>query len=63
MKLLNFFQYVYLGFAIFFIYKGFDDLGADDSKSIFYFVFAVLAIFMFFFRRRFNKKFENRKDS
>ncbi|TXD83500.1 hypothetical protein ESY86_09255 [Subsaximicrobium wynnwilliamsii] len=63
MKLLNFFQYVYLIFAILFIVDGFYSLGSDGSRAIISFIFAGLAIFMFFFRRRFKKKFENRKDS
>lgn len=63
MKLLNFFQYVYLIFAILFIVDGFSNLGTDGNRAIISFVFAGLAIFMFFFRRRFKKKFENRKDS
>jgi len=63
MKLLNFFQYVYLIFAILFIIDGIANLKTDGNRAIISFVFAALAIFMFFFRRRFKKKYENRKDS
>ena len=63
MKLLQFFQYIYLFFAVLFIYDGFSNLGEDVSRAIISFVFAALAIFMFFFRKRFRKKFDNRNDS
>ncbi|MDG5490190.1 hypothetical protein [Psychroserpens sp. SPM9] len=63
MKLLQFFQYVYLFFAVIFIYDGISNLGQDGNRAIISFVFAALAIFMFFFRRKFRNKFGNRNDS
>ncbi|MCD2257699.1 hypothetical protein [Psychroserpens luteolus] len=63
MKILQFFQYVYLFFAALFIYDGFENLGEDGNRSIISFVFAGLAIFMFFFRKKFRKKFDNRNGS
>nr|WP_026754983.1 hypothetical protein [Sediminibacter sp. Hel_I_10] len=63
MKILQFFQYVYLFFAALFIYDGISYIGSDSSRVIISFVFAGLAIFMFFFRKKFRKKFDNRKDS
>nr|WP_321232005.1 hypothetical protein [uncultured Psychroserpens sp.] len=60
MKLLQFFQYIYLFFAVLFIYDAVSNIGVDSSRVIISFVFAALAIFMFFFRKKFRKKFENR---
>ncbi|WP_460217870.1 hypothetical protein [Psychroserpens sp. MEBiC05023] len=60
MKTLKFFQYIYLFFAALFIWDGFSNIGVDNSRVIISFVFAALAIFMFFFRKKFRKKFENR---
>lgn len=60
MKLLQFFQYVYLFFAVLFIYDALTNIGKDNSRVIISLVFAALAIFMFFFRKRFRKKFEDR---
>jgi len=63
MKILQFFQYVYLFFAVLFIYDAITNIGVDDTRVIISLIFAGLAIFMFFFRRKFRKKFKNRKDS
>ena len=60
MKLLQFFQYIYLFFAVIFVYDGFANLGEDGNRAIISFVFAALALFMFFFRKKFRKKFDNR---
>ena len=63
MKILQFFQYIYLFFAVLFVYDGIMNWGEDSSRTIISFVFAALALFMFFFRKKFRKKFGNRKDS
>lgn len=63
MKVLQFFQYAYVFFAALFIWDGFSNLGTDTNRAIISFIFAALAIFMFFFRRKFRKKFENRDKS
>ncbi|WP_425076838.1 hypothetical protein [Psychroserpens sp. S379A] len=62
MKLLQFFQYVYLFFAVLFIYDGFASLNDGTNRSIISFVFAGLSIFMFFFRKRFRKKFDDKNN-
>jgi|TARA_R110000751_G_scaffold258809_1_gene358171 hypothetical protein len=63
MKILHFFQYLYLFFAVLFIYDGFVSWGEEGNRSIISFVFAALAIFMFFFRKKFRNKFGNRNGS
>ena len=60
MKVLQFFQYVYLFFAVLFIYDGFDNWNDGTNRSYISFLFAGLSIFMYFFRKRFRKKFEDR---
>jgi hypothetical protein len=59
MNYLKYTQYVYLVFSGFFIYDGFTKVNTDQSPWL-SFIIAAVAIFMFFFRRSFAKKFENR---
>ncbi|MGZ9735122.1 hypothetical protein [Flavobacterium sp. GNP002] len=60
MNYLKYTQYVYLVFGAYFIYDGVTKL--NDSEGTFWlsFMIAGLAIFMFFFRRKFAKKFDDR---
>ena len=60
MKILNFFQYAYIIFAVMFIWKGISIWSEDRGRSYLMLALAALAIFMFFFRKRFNKKIEDR---
>jgi len=62
MKILQFFQYVYLFFAVIFIYDGIKNLDEDGNRAIISFVFAALAIFMYFFRKKFRNKFDNKNN-
>lgn len=60
MKLFKFFQYAYLFFAVIFIYDAvskYMETGQVEYTSL---LLAAAAIFMFFFRKRFNKKLENK---
>ncbi|MFV8345988.1 hypothetical protein [Flavobacterium sp. ZB4P13] len=61
MNYLKYTQYVYLVFGAYFIYDGVtklnDSAGGTPWLS---FMIAGLAIFMFFFRRKFAKKFDDR---
>ena len=59
MKILNFFQYAYLFFAIMFIYKAISVWSEDSGRSYLMLFLAAMAIFMFFFRKRFRKKIED----
>lgn len=60
MKLLKFFQFAYLIIAVLFIYKGISEWINDRNSAYISFFFAALAVFMFFFRQHFRKKFEDR---
>ncbi|MDR6966912.1 uncharacterized membrane protein YobD (UPF0266 family) [Flavobacterium arsenatis] len=62
MKYLKFTQYIYLAFAGFFIYDGIMKLNTDESPWL-SFIIAIVAVFMFFFRRSFAKKFEDRNQN
>ncbi|WP_309642445.1 hypothetical protein [Flavobacterium sp.] len=61
MNYLKYTQYVYLVFSAFFIYDGFMKFNSEQSPWL-SFIIAAVALFMFFFRRKFAKKFENRND-
>jgi len=61
MKLIKYTQYVYLVFAIFFIYDAVSKLLANEEGYTLSFIIAAVCIFMFFFRRSFVKRFENHK--
>jgi uncharacterized membrane protein len=56
MKFLQLFQYVYLIFAVFFLYDAFQKYQNGESFTLSILLVAA-AIFMFFFRRNFNNKY------
>ncbi|BDU24526.1 hypothetical protein FLGSB24_12700 [Flavobacterium sp. GSB-24] len=60
MGYLKYTQFIYIAFALFFAYDGIMKLNEGDESYPFYFVIAGMAIFMFFFRRRFLNKYDNR---
>ena len=61
MNYLKFTQYIYLVFGAYFIYDGVTKLNDPSTGNPWFsFIIAALAIFMFFFRRKFAKKFEDR---
>ncbi|CAM3931618.1 MULTISPECIES: hypothetical protein [Flavobacterium] len=61
MNYLKFTQYVYLLFAAFFLYDGVTKLMNPALGSPWLsFIITAVAIFMFFFRRKFSKKFDDR---
>lgn len=62
MKLLKLFQYAYIVFGALFLYDGIANWSTDRSQSYISFLLAALAIFMFFFRKRFRKKIEERNN-
>ena len=59
MNFLKYTSYLYLAFGIYFLYEGFTKWNTAEGPLLSFFI-AGLAIFMFFFRRRFAKKFEDR---
>ncbi|WP_339627109.1 hypothetical protein [uncultured Winogradskyella sp.] len=60
MKLLSLFQYAYLILGVLFLYKGVSEWNTDRNGAYISLFFTVLAIFMFFFRQRFRKKFDDK---
>jgi uncharacterized membrane protein len=60
MRLLKIFQYAYIVFAILFLYDAIQNWSIDRNRSYISLLFVVLAIFMFYFRKRFRKKMEDR---
>ncbi|WP_179343710.1 hypothetical protein [Winogradskyella ursingii] len=60
MKLLKFFQYAYIIFAALFLWDAVTNWSVDRNRAYMSLLFAALAIFMFFFRKRFRKKIEER---
>lgn len=63
MKYSKIFQYAYLVFAALFIYDGISKWGINTNGAYISLGLAALAIFMYFFRRKFSKKFENKDNS
>ncbi len=60
MNYLKYTQYVYLVFGAYFIYDGITKWNDPAGTFWLSFMIAGLAIFMFFFRRKFAKKFDDR---
>lgn len=52
-------QYIYLIAGLFFAYDGITKLNSGNDTPYLSFFMAVMAIAMFFFRRKFAKKFDN----
>ncbi len=59
MNYLKYTQYVYLLAAAFFLYDGVSKYNSADESPWFSLVLGVVSLFMFFFRRKFAKKFDN----
>jgi positive regulator of sigma E activity len=63
MKYLKYTQFVYLFAAVFFVYKAISVWSAETDEHFLFLAIALLSVFMFFFRRKFAKKFEARNNS
>ena len=61
--LAKFFQYAYLIFAVLFIYDGISKWNNGTNGAYISLGLASLAIFMYFFRQKFRKKYENKDKS
>ena len=60
MKLLKFLQYAYLFFLVLFLYDAISNWNTDRGRSYMSLLFAALALFMYFFRKKYRKRFEDR---
>ncbi len=58
MKVFKFFEFAYLAITFFFIYQAYIEWGQEGGRSMLYIFFAAIAMFMFFFKRNFRKRFE-----
>jgi len=59
-KIWKIFEYGYLIIAIVFIIETIINWNTNRERAYLLLLFSAVAIFMFFFRRRFRNKFENR---
>ena len=62
MNYLKYTQYIYLVAAIFFAIRAVEIWDQDNDQHFLFLGIAILSVFMFFFRRRFAKKFEDKND-
>ena len=58
-KLYLLFEYLYIVMALFSIYIIISAWETDRNRAYLFMFFTVVAIFMFFFKRKFRKKIEN----
>jgi len=63
MKYSKIFQYAYLVFAALFLYDGISKWDNGTNGAYISLGLSALAIFMYFFRRKFGRKFENKDNS
>jgi len=61
MKFFKYFEYAYLFIAAFFLFEAFRIWNEERNRAYLFVFFVVIAIFMFFFKRRFRQKLENDK--
>lgn len=60
MKLLKVLQFAYLFFLVLFLYDAISNWETDRGRAYMSLFFAALALFMYFFRQKFRKRFENK---
>ncbi|HLV93163.1 MAG TPA: hypothetical protein VKX34_08585 [Aequorivita sp.] len=61
-KIYKLFEYFYLIVAVFFSYETINNWTENRDRAYLYLFFVAIAIFMFFFRRKFRKKMEDRSE-
>ncbi|MGJ8736266.1 hypothetical protein D9V96_010025 [Zobellia laminariae] len=60
-RILKYTEYLYVAVAFFSLYRIFTDWNTDRQSAYLFIFFAAVSIGMFFFRRNYRKKFEQRK--
>ena len=60
MRKLSFFKYAYLVFAILFFVEFISNFGVNITKSIISLLLCLFAIFIFFFRKKSQNRFNSR---
>lgn len=61
-KFFRYFEYAYLFFAAFFLFEAVRIWGTERNRAYLFLFFVVVALFMFFFKRRFRRRFEDRRN-
>ncbi|MBC2837804.1 hypothetical protein [Robiginitalea sp. SC105] len=61
-KILKYTEYIYLVIAIISIYELTQFWNVDRQRSYLFIFFAAVSLGMFFFRRRYRKRFEKRRE-
>ncbi|WP_372918547.1 hypothetical protein [Salegentibacter sp.] len=59
-KYYKFFEYAYLVIGAFFLFESIRIWDSEPGRAYLFIFFVVISIFMFFFKRRFRRKFEER---
>ncbi|MGM0933496.1 MAG: hypothetical protein ACQEWD_08640 [Bacteroidota bacterium] len=59
-KYYKFFEYAYLVIGAFFLFESIRIWDTERGRAYLFIFFVVISIFMFFFKRRFRRKFEER---
>lgn len=62
-KLYLIFEYAYIAMAVFSLYLVYSNWETDQGRAYIFLMFAVVAIFMFFFKRKFRKNVEKRNQN
>jgi hypothetical protein len=62
MNYLKYTQYIYLVAAVFFGIRAIEIWDQDNDQHFLFVGIAILSVFMFFFRRKFAKKFEDKNN-
>ncbi|WP_179022082.1 hypothetical protein [Winogradskyella forsetii] len=62
-KIQKIFQYAYIVFAVLFIYDAITKWSEDRTGAYISLGLSALAVFMFFFRKRFSRKFDDHNHS
>ena len=60
-KILKYTEYLYIAVAAFSIYRIYTDWNIDRQSAYLFIFFAIVSSGMFFFRRNYRRKFEQRK--
>ncbi|WP_298487550.1 hypothetical protein [uncultured Maribacter sp.] len=60
-KILRYTEYLYLIVFFFSVYRVFTDWTIDKNSAYLFIFFAAVSLGMFFFRRNYRRKFEQRK--
>ena len=58
-KIYRLFEYAYIVMALFSIYLVIENWGDNRNRAYMFLFFAVMGVFMFFFKRKFRKNIEN----